>query len=67
MGNAQEWLSAEEQDLLTEVMRWASLHHFGPAHTAEMLGRVVRAIQMAILHLDQPNDIGAKSRADLSM
>ena len=66
MRHAQELLSAEEQELFTEVMQWASLHHFGPAHTAEMLDRVARAIQMAILHLDQASDICAKYRANLS-
>jgi hypothetical protein len=62
MRTTQALLSAEEQDLLTEVMHWASLHHFGPAHTAELLARVTRAIQMAILHLDGASDL----RRDLS-
>jgi hypothetical protein len=59
-------LTAEEQDLLTEVMHWASARQVSPIHTAELLTRVTRAIHLAILHLDQANDICAKHRAHLS-
>jgi hypothetical protein len=59
-------LTAEEQDLFMEVMRWASARQVSPIHTAELLIRVTRAIHLAILHLDQTSDIGAKHRANLS-
>jgi hypothetical protein len=59
-------LTAEEQDLFMEVMRWASARQVTPIRTAELLIRVTRAIHLAILHLDQASDICAKHRANLS-
>ena len=47
-------LSGEEQELLAEVMRWASLHRLATTQTVDALLRVTRAIQRAILHLDEP-------------
>jgi hypothetical protein len=61
----KQLLSAEEQEVFTEVMRWASGRQVGPAHTAELLVRVARAIQLAILHLDQASAICAKHRVNL--
>jgi hypothetical protein len=55
MTHAQELLSAEQQALFADIMRWASLHQLGPAHTAEVLVQVARAMQRAILHLDEPS------------
>jgi hypothetical protein len=53
MTEVQQVLSAEEQALLGEIMRWASMHQLEPTQTANALVRVTRAIHLAILHLDQ--------------
>jgi hypothetical protein len=66
MTETAQLLSAEEQDLLTEVIRWATLHRLGPAQTADALVRVTRSIQMAILHLNEASAICAKHQADVS-
>jgi len=54
MTNVQRLLYTDQQALFADIMRWASLRQLGPAHTADVLVQVARAIQRAILHLEGP-------------